>query len=50
MFSKEDFKVDSVGEFVPFLLIVPFVALIAPFLLASYTLGFFEDMVGWLET
>ena len=40
----------TVGEFVSFALITPFVALVMPFLLAVYTLGFFMDIVGWQET
>ena len=50
MFTKEDLKIDDVGEFVSFLLILPFLGLVAPFLIAVYTLGFIEDITGWLET
>ena len=50
IFSKEDFKIDSMPEFISFLLITPFVALILPFLGAAYTLGFLMDVVGWLDT
>ena len=50
MFTKEDFKVNSMAELVEFLPIVVFLALIAPFLIASYTLGFFMDKTGWLKT
>ena len=50
MFSKEDFKVESLNELASFIFILPFLGLIAPFLIASYTLGFCEDMVGWLDS
>ncbi|MDD9950102.1 MAG: hypothetical protein OXT67_00925 [Zetaproteobacteria bacterium] len=50
IFSKHDFKVDSWKEFFPFMLVAPFVGLIAPFLLAAYTLGFVMDVTGWLDT
>jgi hypothetical protein len=50
MFSKEDFKVDSLPELMSFLLVMPFVGLVLPFLLAAYTLGWALDMVGWLDT
>lgn len=40
----------SFGELVSFALITPFVALVMPFLLASYTLGFFMDVAGWLDS
>ena len=50
MFSKDDFKVDSLSDLMSFLLVMPFVGLVLPFLLAAYTLGFLMDMVGWLET
>lgn len=50
MFSKEDFRVDSVSDLAQFLLVMPFVGLVAPFLLGAYTLGFLQDLVGWLDT
>jgi hypothetical protein len=50
MFSKEDFKIDSMSEFISYALLLPFLGLIAPFLIAVYTVGFFEDMLGWLDT
>lgn len=50
MFSVEDFKIDSIPSFLSFLLIMPFVGLVLPFLLAAYTLGFCEEMIGWLDT
>ncbi len=50
MFSKEDFKIESVPDLLSFMIILPFVGLVFPFLAAVYTLGFFEDVVGWLDT
>ncbi len=50
MFSKEDFRVDNWGEFLSFMISLPFVGLVLPFLLAAYTLGFFMDLVGWIDT
>lgn len=46
----ESEKSMSFGELISFSLVAPFVALVMPFLLAVYTLGFFMDMVGWLDT
>lgn len=50
IFSREDFRIDSFSEFLSFLLILPFVGLILPFIGAAYTLGFVMDVVGWLDT
>jgi len=50
MFTKEDFKIDSLGDFMSFILVAPFVGLIAPFLIAAYTWGFVADVTGWLDT
>lgn len=50
IFSREDFKIDSAADFISFMLILPFVGLILPFLGAAYTLGFFMDLCGWLDT
>jgi hypothetical protein len=50
MFTKEDFKIDNVRDLVEFLPIVIFLGLVAPFLIASYTLGFVMDVTGWLKT
>ncbi len=50
MFSRDDFKVESWSDFASFMLIMPFVAFIGPFLLASYTLGFVQDITGWLDS
>ena len=50
MFSTEDFKIDSVGEFLAFAPIFIFIGLVAPFVLAAYKLGFLMDITGWLKT
>lgn len=50
IFSRDDFKIDSYGEFFEFLLVLPFVGLIFPFLAAVYGLGFVMDKTGWLKT
>lgn len=50
MFTKDDLAIDSPQEFFSFLLVLPFLGLVAPFLIAVYSLGFVLDMVGWLDT
>ena len=50
MFSREDFKVESMKDLLMFLPIAPFVGLVAPFLLAAYTLGFVMDVTGIIDT
>lgn len=49
MFSRDDFKIHSVQEFVEFLPIVVFLGLVAPFLIGAYTIGFVMDVTGWLN-
>ena len=50
MFSRDDFRIESFQDFVEFAPIFVFMGLVAPFLIAAYTLGFIMDQVGWLET
>lgn len=50
MFSKEDLKIESAEEFIEFLPIAIFLGLVAPFLIAAYTVGFVMDVTGWLKT
>lgn len=50
MFSSDDLKIDDLGDFLEFLPIAIFFALVAPFLIAAYTLGFVMDITGWLKT
>lgn len=49
-FSREDFQIESVPDLLMFLPIVVFMGLVAPFLIAAYTLGAVMDITGWLET
>ena len=49
IFSARDLRVSSLSELLEFLPIMVFVGLIAPFLIAGYTLGFFMDMFGLIE-
>lgn len=50
MFSKDDFKIDSFGEFVEFMPIFIFIGLVAPFVIAAYKLGFLMEISGWNKT
>ncbi len=50
IFKRDDLKIDSMGEFIPFMLIMPFVLLITPFLIAAYTLGLCMKLTGWIDT
>jgi hypothetical protein len=50
MFTREDFKIDSIGQLIELAPIVIFLALVAPFLIAAYTVGFVMDVTGWLAT
>jgi hypothetical protein len=50
MFSKDDFKITNPEEFAEFLPVFVFIALIAPLVIAAYTLGFLLDQTGWLDT
>ena len=50
LFSREDLQVESWSDFLAFMLILPFIGLVFPFLAAVYTLGFFLDKTGWLDT
>ncbi len=49
MFTSEDLRITSVGDFLEFLPIFIFVAFVSPFLLVAYSVGFISDMVGWLD-
>jgi len=50
MFSREDLRIDSVQDVLHFIPIALFIGLVAPFLIAAYTLGFVMDVSGWLTT
>ena len=45
-----DLKIESFSDFAAFLVVVPFIALVMPFLGAAYTLGFLMDITGWLDS
>ena len=50
-FTAEDFELpETTGELLEFLPIAVFIGLVAPFLLAAYSLGGLMDFLGWLET
>lgn len=50
MFSSDDFKVASMSEFFELLPVFLFLGLVGPFLLAAYSIGFFLDKAGMLES
>lgn len=50
LWNEEDFKVESTPELMSFLVVAPFVGLVAPFLIGAWTLGFVMDKCGWLDT
>ena len=50
MFTKEDFSIKDPQDLIDIAPIVVFLALVGPFLLAAYTLGFVMDAVGWLKS
>ena len=50
MFSKDDFQIDDVQDFLLFTPIFIFIALVSPFVIAAYKVGFIMDKVGWLKT
>ena len=45
-----DLKIESLSDFLGFLIVLPFIGLVMPFLGAAYTLGFLMDVTGWLDT
>lgn len=49
MFSSDDFRIESVSDFITFLPVAFFMGLVAPFLIAAYSLGFVMDTIGWLD-
>ena len=49
MFSSKDLRVESAADFLDILRVFIFCALVAPFLLVAYTVGFISDLVGWLD-
>lgn len=49
IFSRDDLRVESFGELLEFLPILIFVALVAPFVIVAYKLGFLLDLLGMIE-
>lgn len=49
MFSKEDFVIEDLSDFFGFMIVLPFVGLIAPFLIAAYKIGFLQEITGWMD-
>lgn len=49
MFSREDFKISNTENLAEFLLVLPFVMLVAPFLILAYHIGLFLDLLGLLD-
>ena len=49
MFSKKDFMIEDPVVFLEHLPIFVFMALVAPFVIGAYTLGFVMDTLGLLK-
>ena len=49
IFSRDDLRVESIGELLEFLPSLIFVALVAPFVIVAYKLGFLLDVLGILD-
>ena len=49
IYSRQDLQIESLPDLLAFLPILIFIGLVAPFLLAGYTLGFCMDMLGLIE-
>lgn len=49
IFSRDDLQIESISELLEFLPILIFVALVAPFVIAAYKLGFLLDLLGIIE-
>ncbi len=50
LFTKDDFNIGQPEDFAEFAPIFLFIALVAPLIIAAYTLGFVLDQTGWLDT
>lgn len=50
MFSRDDLQIDSLEDLLHFLPIALLVGLVAPFLIAAYSVGFVMDKTGWLAS
>lgn len=49
MFSAEDITIESIPDLLLFLPILIFCGLVAPFLIAAYSVGAISKAVGWLD-
>ena len=49
MFTREDFKISNTEDLGEFLVILPFVMVIAPFLFLAYQIGLVLDLMGLLD-
>jgi len=49
MFSKEDFVIDDISEFLKMAPIFIFIAFVGPFLLLSYSVGALIGATGWAD-
>ena len=49
LFSKEDFQVEDMSDLLANAPVFIFVAFVAPFLVAAYSLGFIMDVIGWTD-
>ncbi|MCY4444819.1 MAG: hypothetical protein OXC44_08480 [Proteobacteria bacterium] len=49
MFSKEDFSLKNTDDIGAFIFILPFVLLIAPFLVLAYHIGLILDITDTLD-
>ncbi len=50
MFSKDDFKITDPSEIIEIAPLFILLALVGPFLMAAYALGFVMDLTGWLKS
>lgn len=50
MFTRDDFRIESVEDLLHFAPIAVFIGLVAPLLIAAYTVGFVMDITGWINT
>ena len=49
MLTTDDLTIESIPEFFMFIPILIFCGLVAPFLIAAYSLGFFQKVIGWAD-
>ncbi len=49
MFTKEDFKIESIDDLLEFAPVFVFVGLVAPFVLVAYHIGFVLNLLGLIH-